>query len=215
MLVYRRLRPNEIPMTVPGLEEIEQAVGVLRDGGVIAMPSDTLYALSAAASDATAVQRVFDVKGRDGGRPLPLFVRDLAMAENIGVFDEGARRLTARFWPGQLTIVVNKQPSFESEALAGGSTVGLRAPDNDVALRVIAGVGGPVTGTSANLSGGPDPVSADEVRRQIGDRLDLVLDGGPAKHGIGSTIVDCTGPELKVLREGAISSDLVRLALHD
>ncbi len=92
------------------------------------MPSDTLYALCAAASDAKAVQRVFDVKGREGGRPLPLFVSNLAMAERLGAFDERSRNLAARFWPGQLTLVVNKQPGFESDALAGGSTVGLRSP---------------------------------------------------------------------------------------
>ncbi len=202
-------------MTVPGPEEIKQAVGVLRNGGVIAMPSDTLYALCAAASDAKAVQRVFDVKGREGGRPLPLFVRDLAMAERLGVLDERARRLAARFWPGQLTIVVNKQPGFESDALAGGTTVGLRVPDNQIALAVIEGVDDALTGTSANLSGGPDPVSAEEVRRQIGDRLDLILDSGPAQHGIGSTIVDCTGEELRVLRQGAIGIDAITKALDD
>ena len=202
-------------MTVPGPEEIKQAVGVLRNGGVIAMPSDTLYALCAAASDAKAVQRVFDVKGREGGRPLPLFVRDLAMAQRLGVLDERARRLAARFWPGQLTIVVNKQAGFESDALAGGTTVGLRVPDNQIALAVIEGVDDALTGTSANLSGGPDPVSAEEVRRQIGDRLDLILDSGPAQHGIGSTIVDCTGAELRVLRQGAIGIDAITKALDD
>ena len=179
------------------------------------MPSDTLYALAAAASDAAAVQRVFDVKGREAGRPLPLFVSDLAMAERIGIFEERSRRLASKFWPGQLTLVVNKQPSFESDALAGGETVGLRVPDNAIALAVIAGAGDAVTGTSANLSGGPDPVSAEEVRRQIGDRLDLILDAGRAQHGVGSTIVDCTGPALRVLRQGAISSDAIDAALEE
>ena len=169
------------------------------------MPSDTLYALCAAARDAKAVRRVFDVKGRDGGRPLPLFVSDLRMAERIGVFDERSRRLAKRFWPGQLTVVVLKQPAFVSEALAGGETVGLRVPDNATALAVIAGIEDAVTGTSANLTGGPDPVSADEVRRQIGGRLDLILDAGPAPSGVASTIVDCSGPEPRILRQGAIS----------
>jgi L-threonylcarbamoyladenylate synthase len=202
-------------MTVPGQHDIKQAIDLLRNGGVIAMPSDTLYALSAAASDAKAVQRVFDVKGREGGRPLPLFVRDLAMAERLGVFDDRARRLAAKFWPGQLTIVVNKQPKFDSEALAGGSTVGLRVPDNDTALAVIEGIDDAVTGTSANLSGGADPISAEEVRRQIGDRLDLILDSGPAQHGIGSTIVDCTSAELRILRQGAVASEAITSALDD
>jgi L-threonylcarbamoyladenylate synthase len=174
-----------------------------------------LYALCAAASDAKAVQRVFDVKGREGNRPLPLFVSDLAMAERIGVFDERSRRLTKRFWPGQLTVVVKKQPAFESDALVGGETVGLRVPDNVTALVVIAGVEDAVTGTSANLSGGPDPVSADEVRRQIGDRLDLILDAGSAKLGVASTIVDCTGPEPRILRRGAVSPEAIADALTE
>jgi L-threonylcarbamoyladenylate synthase len=179
------------------------------------MPSDTLYALCAAASDANAVRRVFDVKGREGGRPLPLFVSDLAMAERIGVFDDRARRLAAQFWPGQLTLVVKKQPGFESEALAGGDTVGLRVPDNAIALAVIAGTGDAVTGTSANLSGGPDPVSAEEVSLQIGDRLDMVLDAGPARIGVPSTIVDCTGDAPRILRQGAVSEQAIKEALSD
>ena len=179
------------------------------------MPSDTLYALSAAASDAEAVRRVFDVKGREGGRPLPLFVSDVAMAERIGVLDARSRRLAAKFWPGQLTLVVKKQPGYASDALAGGDTVGLRVPDNAIALAVIEGTGGAVTGTSANLSGGSDPVSADEVRRQIGDRLDLILDAGPARIGVASTIVDCTGDQPRILRAGAISAEAIAEALAE
>jgi L-threonylcarbamoyladenylate synthase len=201
-------------MRVPGPEEIEQAVSVLRNGGVIAVPSDTLYALSADASDAAAVQRVFDVKGREGGKAILLFVSNLQMAEHIGLFDETSRRLARRFWPGQLTIVVNKQPEFESEVLVGGSTVGLRVPANDIALAVVNGFGSPVTGTSANLSGGADPVSAEEVQHQIGDRVDFILDAGPCEHGVASTIVDCTGDSPRILREGFISPGLITEALR-
>lgn len=179
------------------------------------MPSDTLYALCAVASDANAVRRVFDVKGREGGRPLPLFVSNLAMAERVGVFDKRSRRLAARFWPGQLTLVVKKQPGNESEALAGGETVGLRVPDNAIALAVIEGVGEAVTGTSANLSGGADPVSADEVTRQIGDRLDLIIDAGQARIGVASTIVDCTGAAPRILREGVVSKEEIEEALGE
>ena len=200
-------------MTGPGQKQIEEAVSVLRNGGVIAMPSDTLYALTAAASDANAVQRVFDVKGREGARALPLFVADLTMAERIGKFDERARRLANRFWPGQLTIVVDKLPDYESEALTGGSTVALRAPDHAVALAVVRGLGEAVTGTSANLSGGPDPDSADEVRRQIGDALDLILEAGPAAYGVASTIVDCTVAAPRILREGAVDEKAIEDAL--
>ncbi len=178
---------------------------MLRNGGVIAMPTDTLYALTVRARDAAAVRRVFEIKGRNDGKPMPLFVSDLQMAQRFGEFSETASKLAERFWPGALTVVVKRRAGFESDALAGGDTVALRAPDNAIALAVIEGAGEPVTGTSANLSGGPDPVSADEVRRQIGDKLDLILDAGIAEGGVASTIVDCTGDEAVILREGALS----------
>ncbi|HEU0075207.1 MAG TPA: L-threonylcarbamoyladenylate synthase [Dehalococcoidia bacterium] len=203
-------------MTIPAaLDQVGKAVSLLRNGGVISMPTDTLYALTAAADDATAVRRVFEIKGRQQGRPLPLFVSGLESAERIAELNETARRLASQFWPGQLTIVVSKRQTYESEALAGSATVGLRVPDNQIARAVIEALGAPVTGTSANLSGGPDPVTAADVRSQLGDRVDLILDAGPCARGIGSTIVDCSGDEPVILREGAISSERVFAALRD
>jgi L-threonylcarbamoyladenylate synthase len=203
-------------MTVPAaLDQIGRAVGVLRSGGVISMPTDTLYALTAAADDAAAVRRVFEIKGRQEGRPLPLFVSGLEMARRIAEVNETAEQLASRFWPGQLTIVVPKRQTYESEALAESETVGVRVPDNEIARAVVEALDAPVTGTSANLSGGPDPVTADDVREQLGDRIDLILDAGACAHGVGSTIVDCSGEEPVILREGAISSDRVFAALRD
>jgi len=201
--------------TSAALDQVAKAVAVLKNGGVIAMPTDTLYALTAAADDASAVRRVFAIKGREQGRPLPLFVSGVAMAERIAVFNDTARRLAGRFWPGPLTLVVPKREDYDSEALAGSQTAGLRVPDNAVARAVVELLDGPVTGTSANLSGGPDPVSADEVRRQLGDRVDLILDAGPCELGVASTIVDCTGPEPVILRQGAIAADRIAAALED
>jgi len=179
------------------------------------MPTDTLYALAAPADDAAAVRRVFEIKGRQEGRPLPLFVSGVEMAARIAEVNETAAKLAARFWPGQLTIVVPKQQGYESEALAGSQTVGMRVPDNEIAIAVVEALDGPVTGTSANLSGGADPVTADEVRNQLGDRVDLILDAGPCAHGVGSTIVDCSGSEPVILREGAIAAGRVFAALRD
>jgi L-threonylcarbamoyladenylate synthase len=173
-----------------------------------------LYALAARALDREAVLRVFDMKGREPGKPLPLFVADLAMAERYAVIDARARRLAERFWPGALTMVFAKRASFDSEALSGGGTVALRVPAHDIAREVIAGLGEPITATSANLSGGREPDTAEEVRRQLGDRLDLVLDAGPCAIGVSSTIVDCSTPELRVLRYGAIAETDVRAALE-
>jgi L-threonylcarbamoyladenylate synthase len=179
------------------------------------MPTDTLYALTAAAGDANAVRRVFEIKGRQEGRPLPLFVSGLDMARRIADLNETASKLAAHFWPGQLTIVVPKRQTYDSEALAGSPTAGLRVPDNEIARAVVEALDAPVTGTSANLSGGADPVSAGDVRAQLGDRIDLILDAGACAHGVGSTIVDCSGETPVILREGAISSDRVFAALQD
>jgi L-threonylcarbamoyladenylate synthase len=172
-----------------------------------------LYALAATALDAAAVQRVFDIKGREAGKPLPLFVAGVAMAERIAILTDEARRLAELFWPGALTIVVRKQPHFDSDALAGGETVALRAPDQALALQVLRALDQPITGTSANLSGGPDPDTAEEVERQLGDKVDLIVDAGACRVGISSTIIDCTSPEFRILRHGAIDEVQVREVL--
>ncbi len=178
------------------------------------MPTDTLYALAASADDASAVRRVFDIKERQVGKPLPLFVSGSTMASRIAELNESATRLASRFWPGQLTIVMQKRQNYDSEALAGGQTAGLRVPQNEVVLAIVEALDAPLTGTSANLSGGVDPVTADDVRSQLDGRIDLILDGGPCPHGVGSTVVDCSGDEPIILRDGAISSDHVLAALR-
>jgi L-threonylcarbamoyladenylate synthase len=192
---------------------VDAAVAVLQSAGVIALPTDTLYALVADAGQDEAVQRVFAIKGRDAVKALPLFVDGLEMALQIADLNDQARRLAAAFWPGALTIVANKRPDFASVALGGGETIALRAPDSELALDVARRLGRPVTGTSANRSGGPDPDTADEVRRQLGGRIDLIVDGGACRLGVSSTVVDCTGGELRVLREGAVTPQQVREAL--
>ena len=203
-------------MTIPAaLDQVGRAVSVLQNGGVIAMPTDTLYALTAAAGDASAVRRVFEIKGREEGKPLPLFVSNIEMASRIAELSEEATKLASLFWPGQLTIIVSKRQDYDSDALAGSLTVGLRMPANEIAQAVVKEFDGPVTGTSANRSGGPNPISAEDVRGQIGDHVDLILDAGPCELGIGSTIVDCSGDKPVILREGAISSDRVFAALRD
>lgn len=180
---------------------------------MIALPTDTLYALTALASDAAAVERVYEIKGREEGKPLPLFVADLAAAETIGSFDRAARCLARRFWPGPLTIVVRRQPGFESAALAGADTVALRAPDHPLARALLAALGEAVTATSANRSGGADPVTAAAVRAALGAEVDLVLDGGDCPIGRSSTIVDCSGENVSVLRPGAVDTAAITAAL--
>jgi L-threonylcarbamoyladenylate synthase len=201
-------------MTAPVALDVARAVSVLRGGGVVALPTDTLYALAVVARDERAVERAYAIKGREGGKPLPLFVSGLEMAERIATLNPTARNLAKRFWPGALTIVVNKKPDFNSEVLAGGDTVALRVPAHDVALAVIEALDEPVTATSANRSGGPDPVSAEDVQSQLGSEVDLILDAGPCAVGTPSTIVDCTRLEPLILRLGAITeAAIIRAAL--
>jgi len=189
---------------------VAEAVRVLRGGGVIAMPTDTLYALAAPALHDAAVARVYAIKSREAGKPLPLFVNGIEAAERVGEFTPLARELARRFWPGPLTLVVRRKPGFESAALAGSETVALRQPGHPIAQAVLDAFGGPLTGTSANRSGGPDPVSAEEVVRQLGGDVDFVIDAGPCPVGVSSTVLDCTGAAPVVLREGAISEEQVR-----
>jgi L-threonylcarbamoyladenylate synthase len=193
--------------------DIESGIAKLRAGGVVAFPTDTLYALGADATNDEAVVRVFHVKGREADKPLPLFVANAAMAGQIGRLSPAAIALCERYWPGPLTVVVEKRAGFQSLALAGGDTVALRVPDHPVALRVIIGLGKPVTATSANRSGGSDPVSAEDVRSQLRDAVDLVIDGGACPVGAPSTIVDCTAEPPTILREGAIGRDEIERAL--
>ncbi len=192
--------------------DIEKAVATLTDGGLIAFPTDTLYALGADASQTAAVDRVFSIKGREAAKALPLFVSGLEMADEIAEITPLARRLAMRYWPGALTLVLRKRAGFESKALGGGMTVALRVPQNDLALEIVTKLGRPVTATSANLSGGSDPVDAQTVLSQIGERIDLVLDGGRCAVGVSSTVVDCTGHAAVVLRRGAISDEDIERA---
>jgi L-threonylcarbamoyladenylate synthase len=192
---------------------IANAVRKLKEGGVVAFPTDTLYALGADATNPNAIERVFGIKGREAGKPLPLFVAGGEMARRYARLTPDAEALARRYWPGALTLVLERHSSFESAALAGGETVALRAPDHRVALALVEGLDRPVTGTSANLAGGPDPVTAHDVIEALGDRVDLVLDGGACPRGQPSTIVDCTSSPPRVLREGAISAAEIAAAL--
>jgi L-threonylcarbamoyladenylate synthase len=202
-------------MTAPATNDLARAVGLLKRGGVVALPTDTLYALAALATDEGAVRRVYRMKGREDGKPLPLFVSGIEMASQIAHLTPLALQLAGRFWPGALTIVAHVRDDFRSEALAGGDTVALRVPDSEIAVEVVKQLNAPLTATSANRSGGRDPVAAEEVRRQLDDEVDFVLDTGPCPGGISSTIVDCTrlGPSL--LRRGAIAeAEIIRASME-
>jgi L-threonylcarbamoyladenylate synthase len=191
----------------PDLEEaLSRAAECLRDGSLVAFPTDTLYALGALACHDEAVGGLFEAKKRPFDKPLPLLLAsDRDVKEMAASVPEVAERLMKAFWPGALTLVLRRARRYESRALAGADTVAVRVPAHPLALELIARVGGAVTGTSANVTGGPSPRDADEVRRQLGGAVDLILDGGPTPGGLESTVVDLTGDAPRLLREGAIS----------
>jgi L-threonylcarbamoyladenylate synthase len=192
---------------------LAEAVEVLRRGGVVAYPSDTVYGLGAAASDARAVERVFAVKDRDAEKALSLLLADAddlaPLCSDVPLL---ARVFAQRYWPGPLTLVLSRADGFESAALGGGDTVAVRVPDHAFLRELIRALGEPITGTSANRSGRAACRSAQEVEQELGDAVDLIIDGGPSPAGPESTVVSLTDSLPKVLREGAISRvDIERL----
>ena len=194
-------------------ETYRRAIEVLRAGGVVALPTDTVYGLVAVAADRAAVERVYETKARDPNQAMPIFVASIEQAELIADVNDVARRLMQRFWPGALTIVLRKKPGYETRAVAGGDTIGVRAP-GDAVLRELASQLGPLTGTSANIAGQAECHTAGEVRAQLGDAVDLIVDAPVDASGQPSTIVDCTDPSrVRVLREGAIGRDALLEAL--
>lgn len=189
----------------PSPSAVARAALILRQGGLVAFPTDTLYALGADASNRLAVKRVFAVKGRNLRSPIPLLVADLTMAiQFVGELPEAGIRLAERYWPGPLTMVVPAPRSICTLLTAGTGRIGLRVPDAAVALAVIRQFGGPVTGTSANRSGARDPLDAYEVLRQLEDRVDFILDGGPVAAGRPSTVVDVTTSPPVIVRPGPV-----------
>lgn len=192
---------------------VEEAAAVLRGGGLIIYPTDTVYGLGALAEDDEAVRRLFRAKGRAPDKPLPLLLADPDQVERVAAeVPAAAQILMARFWPGALTIVLPRSPRFHSLALAASDTVGVRVPDAPLVREVIRRAGGPITGTSANRSGLSSPLTLAEAIHQIGDAADLAIDDGRCQRGMESTVVDIT-EDLRIVREGAVSRAEVETAL--
>ena len=186
-------------------ERIDAAVKVIRGSGIVAIPTDTLYGLAASALDETAVAAVFALKGRPGGMALPLLLSSPhQLATYASDVSPLARALAGRFWPGPLTLVLPKAETVPDLVTGGRDTVALRVPDHEIPRAIVEALGAPITGTSANRTGMPGLSTAADVRRELGDSVDLVLDTGEATGGVASTILDLSGPHPRILRQGAI-----------
>lgn len=191
------------------------AVETLRAGGVVALPTDTVYGIGVALQTPGGIERLFAAKRRPPDKGIMLLLDDAEQAARIGVMTPAATALAAACWPGGLTVIVPRRPDVPlPDVLTGGApTIGLRVPDHDAPRALARGVG-PLPVTSANVSGLPEAADATEILGQLGEQVDLILDGGRAHGGPASTVVDCIGERPVVLRAGAIPVERVAAILE-
>jgi len=193
-------------------EAIPHALELLKRGGLVAFPTDTVYGVGSLAFDAKAVESIYTVKDRPVEKAIPILIGRPEDLEKVTVdVPLMAAKLAARFWPGALTLVVPKHPDLP-EVVSTMPTVGVRVPDHPVA-RMLLTAAGPMAVTSANISGQDSPKTAGEVMRQLNGRIPLILDGGETPGGVPSTVINCLGTEPVILREGPISLEDIHFAL--
>jgi L-threonylcarbamoyladenylate synthase len=189
---------------------IARAAEMLRRGGLVAFPTETVYGLGADADNPAALARLYAVKGRPGDHPVIVHVGDPSeLADWAADVPDAARRLGDTLWPGPLTLVVRRAARVLDAVTGGGDTVGVRVPDQPVALSLFRAFGGGVAAPSANRFGQVSPTSAADVHADLGEDVDVVLDDGPCTVGVESTIVDCTGDELVILRPGGVTRERI------
>jgi L-threonylcarbamoyladenylate synthase len=186
--------------------DVSEAATVLKRGGLVGFPTETVYGLGAIALDVDAVARVFEAKGRPRFDPLIVHVADLAGARQLVTrFPDVADKLARKFWPGPLTLVLPKRDIVPDLITAGLPTVGIRVPDHPLALALLRAAGVPIAAPSANLFGCVSPTTAEHVAEQLGDRIDLILDGGPCRVGVESTVLQVEPAPPIVLRLGGVT----------
>lgn len=189
--------------TSPGI--VDRAVEVLRAGELVIIPTDTVYGIAADVRDDNAVHALYAAKQRDPAAPLQLlFGRDSALLGEYAILSGPARRFIEALGPGAWTIVVPAREGWDSPALSGGRTVGIRIVPVDLVLELVDCLGAPLAASSANVSEGPSPLTCDEAERQVGVFCALSIDAGPTEQGLDSTVIDLSGAEPRILREGAI-----------
>ncbi len=204
----------ELVSTEPSLylkQQIERGIIILKRGGVIAFPTDTVYGLGASSTDSRAVERIYQLKARPRHQALPLLLAKTSQISEVAQpVSQVAWQLAYKFLPGALTLVLPKRAAVSETVTAGGKTVAVRVPAHPVPQALVEGLGTPIIGTSANLSGKPPALTAGEVYSQFNGKIDLVIDGGPGSSGLESTIVDLTGGTPRILREGVISAERIK-----
>jgi L-threonylcarbamoyladenylate synthase len=187
--------------------KIHQAIETLKNGGIVAFPTDTVYGLGANASSHDAILRIYEAKRRPRRLALPLLLADVSQIPSVARdMPEIAWLLAKHFLPGGLTLVLYKSPSVSSLITGESEKIAVRVPAHPIPIALLEGLDAPITGTSANLTGRPSPLTTQEVHNQLGDRVDLIIDG-ECPGGVVSTVIDITTDPIRILREGAISSE--------
>ncbi len=192
----------------PKKEIIEEAVKLIKEGKLIAFPTETVYGLGADALNEEAVKRIFEIKGRPLDKPLSIIIgRKEELRQCVQEIPKSAQVLIERFWPGPLTLIFRASPLIPDIMMGENNTIGIRMPDCRIALEIVKASGVPLACPSANLSGRSSPTKAEEVIKDLGERIDLILDGGETKVGVESTVLDLTTSPPTILREGAFKRE--------
>jgi L-threonylcarbamoyladenylate synthase len=203
------------PLSAESRATLRRAADILLRGGLVAIPTETVYGLAAVATDAAAVARIFAAKGRPASNPLIVHVSGVDMLRPlVATWPEEAERVTAHHWPGPLTVVVPASDAVPDVVRAGGTTVALRSPEHPVTASLLAILGKPLAAPSANRSGLISPTTAAHVAASLGDAVDLILDGGTCDCGIESTVLDLSGAVPRVLRPGPLDRQTLEVSLH-
>ncbi len=198
----------------PDAGVIAEAAAVIRAGGLVVLPTETVYGVAAALLDEAAIEKIYSAKGRPSHKPLPVLISDASQVRAaVRHVPRAARRLMEMFWPGPLTIVMDAAPAVPLAVTAATGTVGVRMPDDELALGLMRQAGVPLACTSANLSGDPSASGVDAIAGGFISRVDLVLDGGETPIGIPSTVVDLTGAAPRLIRAGSIAADDIEAVL--
>jgi L-threonylcarbamoyladenylate synthase len=194
------------PILKANPQGIKKVARIILQGGVVAFPTETFYGLAADAWNEAAVKKVFQIKGREEGKPILLLVVDRSWLSGlVQEVNPLAERLMEKFWPGPLTLVFRASPNVSPLLTANTGKIGIRVSGLAVAQALTRAVGRPITGTSANLSGRPNTSTAEEVVQSLGEKLDAVLDGGKTAGGLGTTVLDVSDPFFRVLRDGVVA----------
>lgn len=194
---------------------LDEVAEIIKNNGVVAVPTETIYGLSANGLDVVAIEKIYEAKGRPETKPISLFVKDMMDAENFCAdIPKSAYSLAEKFWPGPLTMIFKCKENVPDILTAGGDTVGVRCPDNQLTFTLLRLTGLPLTGTSANLSGMPNANDLNEVLSYFDGKIEGVIDGGKCGGGVPSTVLDMTSVKPKILRAGGVSKSEIEAVLN-